>query len=154
MVETEPIDAAELAALERAADATNGERPVKTGDALEQILAHERSTSGPTAESPPPSAAPITAPAARPSGVDTPGLTPVWKVGEDGKLVPLVEAAAIEARLDAQDAMLREIHAQVRHTMLLTMLLTDRFNVTAKEYDAAERMAVQAAQRAQGETKP
>lgn len=65
-------------------------------------------------------------------------------------LRPFVDVATVEAHLQVLDARLQQIEAQTRHTMLLTMVLSERFQVTVNEYGDALAKTEKAEQAAKG----
>lgn len=162
-VEAPPVDAAELAALERGADQGPQWKPhppvLAVGETLcracglaaaakvhiESMADDVTSRAG---SIPAGSDQPKNPVGSRERGVAPPGptsplndttLTPVYRLGADGKtLVPLVEAAAVEARLERMERYLY-------HALALTIVLADRFGVTPQELDAG-RAAIQGAE--------
>ena len=131
--EIESVDMAEVAELERRAatkDAAPTDVPVRASPGPTGKLAQRAADDG---------EATIAALEATtiPPGPTDPTLTPVWKVGADGKLEALVEATAVDARLAALDLRMQRVEAQTRHTMLLAMCLAERFTITARDYDRA-----------------
>lgn len=134
----EAVDAEALAHLERMALAKDAQREAPVIQKVPVAEGAEVAPDGGVA--PRQTLAPEEAARRYPAAPVDPTLTPVWKVGADGKLEALVEATAVDARLAALDRLAQRIEAQVRHTMLLTMALAERFQITAEEYDKSMAM--------------
>jgi len=145
----ETVDAAELEALERRA--RQRDSATSKAGSTPARLARPENPAGNGEKPVAPAGAKIEAPipqlfaepGAVPPGtkVPDPTLTPVWKVGADGKLEALVEASAVDARLAALEAALTHMRLMQRHTMLLVMVMADRLKVSTGEYDAARAIA-------------